>query len=483
MRITLPKMNCVRHIYFVGIGGAGMGGIAEVLFKEGYKISGSDLEPNSVTNRLTALGVKIYFQHNPENAKDASVVVVSSAISADNPEIIAARELRIPVICRAKILAELMRFRHGIAIAGTHGKTTTTAMIASIYSAAGLDPTVVNGGILKSAGTNARLGFGRYLIVEADESDASFLHLQPIVAVVTNIESDHIGTYYGDFNNLQHNFIKFLHNLPFYGRAVMCIDDPVVRKLLSRIGRKITTYGFSKDADVRIESYQQNGTQGILSICSHGKRSLPITLQVPGRHNALNAAAAVSVAIEENIADEFLISALENFQGVVRRFDLLGEYFLRNVNGNEGKVILIDDYGHHPTEVDSSIKTVRAGWPDSRLVMVFQPHRFTRTHDLYEDFINVLSQVDLLLILDVYSAGEKPIHGADSRSLCRAIRRHSNLHTILVSNAAVLPEILSQFLKNNDLILIQGAGNIGDMARTLARQKLQPLNITKEEKV
>lgn len=477
LRAMVPEMRRVRHIHFVGIGGAGMGGIAEVLANEGYQISGSDLAPNPVTQQLTELGAQIYFNHRPENVKDASVVVVSTAISADNPEIVAAREARIPVIRRAEMLAELMRFRHGIAIAGTHGKTTTTAMVSSIYAEAGLDPTFVNGGLVKAAGTHARLGSSRYLIAEADESDASFLHLQPMVAVVTNIEADHMDTYHGDFENLKQTFINFLHNLPFYGRAVMCIDDPVVRELLPRVGRHITTYGFSEDADVRIESYQQNGAQGTFFICRQDKTRLAVTLNAPGRHNALNAAAAVSVATEEGIADEDILRALEGFQGTGRRFDFLGEYSLENVNGKEGKAMLVDDYGHHPTEVDATIKAARAGWPDRRLVMVFQPHRFTRTRDLYDDFANVLCQVDVLLMLDVYSAGETPIPGADSRSLCRTIRGRGKLDPVLVSDAATLPATLAQFLENDDLILTQGAGNIGKVARTLAEQKLQPINV------
>lgn len=477
LRTMVPEMRRVRHIHFVGIGGAGMGGIAEVLANEGYQISGSDLAPNPVTQQLTELGAQIYFNHRPENVKDASVVVVSTAISADNPEIVAAREARIPVIRRAEMLAELMRFRHGIAIAGTHGKTTTTAMVSSIYAEAGLDPTFVNGGLVKAAGTHARLGSSRYLIAEADESDASFLHLQPMVAVVTNIEADHMDTYHGDFENLKQTFINFLHNLPFYGRAVMCIDDPVVRELLPRVGRHITTYGFSDDADVRIESYQQNGAQGTFFICRQDRPRLAVTLNAPGRHNALNAAAAVSVATEEGIADEDILRALEGFQGTGRRFDFLGEYSLENVNGKEGKAMLVDDYGHHPTEVDATIKAARAGWPDRRLVMVFQPHRFTRTRDLYDDFANVLCQVDVLLMLDVYSAGETPIPGADSRSLCRTIRGRGKLDPVLVSDAATLPATLAQFLENDDLILTQGAGNIGKVARTLAEQKLQPINV------
>lgn len=473
LRTFVPEMHRVRHIHFVGIGGAGMGGIAEVLANEGYQISGSDLAPNPVTQQLSALGATIYFNHRPENVLDASVVVVSTAISADNPELIAAREARIPVIRRAEMLAELMRFRHGIAVAGTHGKTTTTAMVTSIYAEAGLDPTFVNGGLVKAAGTHARLGSSRFLIAEADESDASFLHLQPMVAIVTNIEADHMDTYQGDFEILKQTFINFLHNLPFYGRAVMCIDDPVIRELLPRVGRHVTTYGFSEDADVFIEDYRQVGAQGHFTVRRQDKTPIEVMLNSPGRHNALNAAAAIAVATDENISDDAILTALAGFQGTGRRFDFLGEYPLENVNGKSGSVMLVDDYGHHPTEVDATIKAARAGWEDKRLVMVFQPHRYTRTRDLYEDFANVLSQVDLLVMLDVYAAGETPIPGADSRSLCRTIRARGKLDPILVSDIDAVPGILAPILDANDLILVQGAGNIGKVARKLADQKLQ----------
>nr|WP_275051429.1 UDP-N-acetylmuramate--L-alanine ligase [Brenneria goodwinii] len=467
-------MHRVRHIHFVGIGGAGMGGIAEVLANEGYEISGSDLAPNAVTQQLSALGAQIYFHHRAENVLNASVVVVSTAISADNPEIVAAHEARIPVIRRAEMLAELMRFRHGIAVAGTHGKTTTTAMVASIYAEAGLDPTFVNGGLVKAAGTHARLGSSRYLIAEADESDASFLHLQPVVAIVTNIEADHMDTYQGDFENLKQTFINFLHNLPFYGRAVMCVDDDVIRELLPRVGRHITTYGFSDDADVRIASYRQTGAQGHFTLARQDKPLLNVTLNAPGRHNALNAAAAVAVAMNEGIDDESILRALEKFEGTGRRFDFLGEYPLELVNGQSGSAMLVDDYGHHPTEVDATIKAARAGWPDKRLVMIFQPHRYTRTRDLYDDFAHVLSQVDVLFMLDVYPAGESPIPGADSRSLCRTIRGRGKIDPILVSDVDTLPELLSQALRDGDLVLVQGAGNIGKLARKLADSRLQP---------
>ncbi|EOI2316411.1 MULTISPECIES: UDP-N-acetylmuramate--L-alanine ligase [Proteus] len=474
LRSFVPEMRKVRHIHFVGIGGAGMGGIAEVLANEGYAISGSDLAPNVVTQQLVALGATIYFNHRPENIRDASVVVVSTAISADNPEIIAAREARIPVIRRAEMLAELMRYRHGVAIAGTHGKTTTTAMISNIYAQAGLDPTFVNGGLVKSAGTHARLGCSRYLIAEADESDASFLHLQPMVAVVTNIEADHMDTYHGNFDNLKETFVTFLHNLPFYGRAVMCIDDDVIRSIIPKVGRYITTYGFSEDADVRITHYEQKGAQGFFTISREDMPDLDVVLNAPGRHNALNATAAVAVATEEGIADEHILAALLNFQGTGRRFDFLGNFSLEHVNGQEGEVMLVDDYGHHPTEVDATIKAARAGWPDKRLVMLFQPHRYTRTRDLYEDFAMVLNQVDILLLTDVYAAGEAPIPGADSRSLCRTIRQRGKLDPIWVSDVENISSILAGVLTDNDLVLVQGAGNIGKIARRLAETKLQP---------
>ncbi|WKV49718.1 UDP-N-acetylmuramate--L-alanine ligase [Dickeya fangzhongdai] len=473
LRSIVPEMHRVRHIHFVGIGGAGMGGIAEVLANEGYQISGSDLAPNAVTQQLIDLGAQIYFHHRPENVNEASVVVVSSAITADNPEIIAAHEARIPVIRRAEMLAELMRFRHGIAIAGTHGKTTTTAMVTSIYAEAGLDPTFVNGGLVKAAGTHARLGSSRYLIAEADESDASFLHLQPMVAIVTNIEADHMDTYQGDFENLKQTFINFLHNLPFYGHAVMCLDDAVIRELLPKVGRHITTYGFSDDADVRVADYRQVGAQGLFTLARQGKPLLNVTLNAPGRHNALNAAAAVAVATEEGIDDDAILRALARFQGTGRRFDFLGEFPLQPVNGKSGSAMLVDDYGHHPTEVDATIKAARAGWPDKRLVMIFQPHRYTRTRDLYDDFAHVLSQVDVLLMLDVYSAGEAPIPGADSRSLCRTIRGRGKIDPIMVPDVETLPELLAQALQGDDLVLVQGAGNIGKLARRLAENRLQ----------
>lgn len=450
-----------------------MGGIAEVLANEGYQISGSDLALNAVTQHLTKLGAQIYFNHRSINIRNASVVVVSSAIAPDNPEIRAAKEARIPVIQRAEMLAELMRFRHGIAIAGTHGKTTTTAMVASIYAQAGLDPTFINGGLIKAVDAHARLGCSRYLIAEADESDASFLYLQPMVAIITNIEADHMVTYQGDFEKLKQTFINFLHNLPFYGRAIMCIDDPVIRELLPRIKRQITAYGFSKDADLRITDYRQEGAYSRFTLIRQRKPELQVELNAPGRHNALNAVGAIAVATEEEICDNCILQAMRQFQGISRRFDDLGRFNLINVNGKIGEVMLIDDYGHHPTEVKATIKTVRAGWPDKRIVMVFQPHRYTRTQTLHDAFANVLSDVDVLLLLEVYPAGEEAIPGVDSRSLCRTIRARGKIDPILIVDIQMLPEMLAQALVDNDLVLMQGAGTIGKISRKLANNKLR----------
>ncbi len=467
IRAMVPEMRRVKAIHFIGIGGAGMSGIAEVLLNEGYQISGSDLAANAVTDRLADKGATIFIGHEAHNVAHASVVVVSTAINEQNPEIQAAREKRIPIVRRAEMLAELMRFRHGIAVAGTHGKTTTTALVTQIYSEAGLDPTFVNGGLVKSAGTNARLGSSRILIAEADESDASFLHLQPMVTIVTNIEADHMDTYGGDFENLKQTFIDFLHNLPFYGQAILCIDDPVIRELIPRVSRQVITYGFSDDADVRIENYRQNGQQGQFTVVRKGKANLDITLNIPGRHNALNAAAAIAVATEDDIHDEAILRAMANTQGTGRRFDQLGEFETGN-----GVAMLVDDYGHHPTEVDVTIKAARNGWAEKRLVMIFQPHRYTRTRDLYDDFANVLEQVDVLIMLDVYAAGEKPIAGADGRSLCRTIRSRGKIDPIFVPDSQILPSVLANILQDGDLVLTQGAGDVGKVARHLAALEL-----------
>jgi len=467
IRAMVPEMRRVKCIHFIGIGGAGMSGIAEVLLNEGYQISGSDIAENPVTQRLAEKGATIFIGHAEQNVAKASVVVVSTAINENNPEIKAARAARIPVVRRAEMLAELMRFRHGIAVAGTHGKTTTTALVTQIYSEEGLDPTFVNGGLVKSAGTNARLGSSRILIAEADESDASFLHLQPMVSIVTNIEADHMDTYGGDFETLKQTFIDFLHNLPFYGQAIMCIDDEVVRELVPKISRQVITYGFSEDADVRIANYHQEGQQGKFTVIRKGKADLDITLNIPGRHNALNASAAIAVATEDDISDEAILRAMAGTQGTGRRFDHLGEFETGN-----GQVMLVDDYGHHPTEVDVTIQAARNGWAEKRLVMIFQPHRYSRTRDLYDDFANVLDQVDVLVMLDVYPAGEKPIPGADGRALCRTIRGRGKLDPIFVPDSKGLPSVLANVLQDGDLVLTQGAGDVGKVAKQLAALEL-----------
>ncbi|QYK12567.1 UDP-N-acetylmuramate--L-alanine ligase [Shewanella rhizosphaerae] len=468
LRTIIPEMRRVKRIHFVGIGGAGMGGIAEVLVNEGYRLSGSDIAENAVTARLKRLGAAIFIGHSADQVEGADVVVVSTAIDASNPEILAAQERRIPIVRRAEMLAELMRYRHGVAVAGTHGKTTTTSLIASVYGQAERDPTFVIGGLLNSAGTNARLGKSRYLIAEADESDASFLHLQPMVSVVTNIEADHMDTYEGDFEKLKSTFVDFLHNLPFYGVAVACIDDPVVREILPRIGRKVVTYGFSDDADVQALNFEQQGYSSRFTVRREGMADLDLRVNLPGRHNVLNALAAIAVATEDEIEDEAIIRALDEFQGIGRRFQQLGEF-----TTTAGDVMLVDDYGHHPSEVAATIKAARSGWPDKRLVMIYQPHRYSRTRDLYDDFVEVLAQVDCLLLLDVYSAGEAPVPGADSRALCRSIRQRGQIDPIFVAEPEQLQTILPGVLQGGDLLLTQGAGNIGALSRQLADAGLQ----------
>ena len=470
---TKSEIHKLKNIHFIGIGGVGMGGIATILVNEGYNISGSDLVENSITKNLNKMGVIIYFNHCYENINNANIVVVSSAISKDNPELVAARDKRIPIIHRAEMLSELMRFRYGIAIAGTHGKTTTTAMISSIYIKDGLDPTYVNGGIIKSTGTHAHFGKSYYLITEADESDASLLYLKPIIAIVTNIEADHMDTYQNNFENLKKTFIKFLDNLPFYGCAVVCIDDTVIRQLIPQIKSQIITYGFSCDADFRIEDYKQNKSKSYFTLLRPNKSSFEIVLNTPGKHNAFNAAAAIAVSSYEGIKDCSIVSALKDFQGTSRRFDFIGEYQLKLVNGNIGTAIIIDDYGHHPTEIEASIKTARAGWSDKKIIMIFQPHRYTRTRDLFTSFINVLSQVDILLILDVYAAGEKYINGADSYTLCQSIKSCTKITPILVRYNNMLIDILAPLLSGNDIIIIQGAGSVSKIADILANCKLQ----------
>lgn len=462
-KLTSAMQSRVKHIHFIGIGGVGMGGIAEVLLNLGYQVSGSDLAENALIQHLRKLGANIIIGHAAENLTGTDVVVVTTAVNEDNVELQAAREQRIPVVPRAEMLAELMRFSYGIAVAGTHGKTTTTSLIAALLSEGELDPTFVIGGRLNSAGTNARLGTGRYLVAEADESDASFLYLQPMIAVVTNIDDDHMATYEGDFNKLKATFIEFLHHLPFYGLAVMCTDDPEVVSVLPDVTRPIMRYGQSEEADYRLSDLSQH--QGQISFTVTEQQtglSYPVTLNMPGLHNALNATAALTVARNLGVSVEACQSALSKFDGVGRRFNLLGDK-----QTSHGSVLLVDDYGHHPTEVAATLAAAKGGWPERRLVVVFQPHRYTRTRDLFEDFTKVLSSADVLVVLEVYPAGEAKIPGADSRSLCRAIRLRGQVEPVFVENKQALYELLPGLLQDGDLLLTLGAGDIGAIAREL----------------
>jgi UDP-N-acetylmuramate--alanine ligase len=464
-----PEMRRIRRIHFVGIGGSGMCGIAEVLLNQGYEISGSDISANASIKRLTNAGAIVFIGHSESNIDGADVVVKSSAVTVENPEIASARKRGIPVVRRAEMLAELMRYRHGIAIAGTHGKTTTTSLITAILAEAGRDPTFVVGGRVNSVGTNAKLGGSRYLVAEADESDASFLHLQPMVSVVTNIEADHMETYGFDFEVMKKTYIEFLHNLPFYGLAVMCIDDEVIRGLLVDVARPLLTYGFSDDAAYRISNLRAEKRKCHFVIDRpDGLSSLNISLNIPGRHNALNAAAAIAVASDEGISDQAIIDGLYKFGGVGRRFEVIGDY---PVEG--GNAMLVDDYGHHPTEVKATIQAVRDGWPEKRLVMVFQPHRYTRTQDLYEDFVQVLSEVDVLLVLDVYAAGEDAIPGAGSKNICGSIRQRGGIDPIYVESIEEIPQLLGELVRGDDLVMTQGAGSVSKLVAMLAESKLQ----------
>lgn len=465
-----PGMRRIRRIHFVGIGGAGMCGIAEVLANQGYAVSGSDMKNSSVLERLRECGVCVAIGHAEANVESAHVVVVSSAIDETNPEIRWAHEHRIPVVRRAEMLAELMRFRHGIAVAGTHGKTTTTSLTATLLAEGGLDPTFVIGGKLTSAGANARLGEGDYLVAEADESDASFLHLQPMVSIVTNIDADHMATYGGDFERLKSTFIEFLHNLPFYGLAVLCIDDPHVRVLCEQVKRQFVTYGFDSDADYRIVDFAQRGGEvSFTALRPGGAAPLTVHLAMPGRHNALNAMAAIVVATDAGVSDSAILSGLAGFAGVGRRFQVHGHF---PAPKGDGDIMLVDDYGHHPREVDMVIQAIRAGWPERRLVMLYQPHRYSRTRDLYEDFVRVLSQVDTLVLLDVYSAGEAVIPGAEGRTLAGSIRQRGEVDPLFVEHKYELPALLSNVLRPGDILITQGAGDVGGISLRLAQAQL-----------
>jgi len=455
----------VKNIHFVGIGGSGMSGIAEVLLNLGFSVSGSDLAVNTTTKRLVDFGATVYQGHASENLGDADVVVVSSAVNEANPEIKAARAKNIPVVPRALMLAELMRFRQGIAVAGTHGKTTTTSLIASILAEAGMDPTFVIGGKLEAANANAKLGTGEYIVAEADESDASFLHLTPVLAVVTNIDQDHMDTYEHNFDKLKSAFVEFLQQLPFWGMAVVCVDDANIREILPRVTKPVTTYGFSDDAKVRAFNVRADDGKMHFSVqrINGVTTEFDVTLNLPGNHYVLNALAAIAIASELNVPDDAIIKALKEFKGVGRRFERYGEVPVRASSG-KGTFTLIDDYGHHPVEMQAVITAARAAFPNRRLVMAFQPHRYTRTRDCFEDFVRVLSSADVVLLTEVYAAGELPIIAADTRSLIRAIRVAGKVEPIFVETTDALPEAILTVAQPNDVVIVMGAGSIGQVA-------------------
>ena len=463
--MTVPEMRRIKCIHFVGIGGAGMCGIAEVLLNQGYQISGSDMNASTVTRRLETLGAIVSIGHNAANIENADVLVVSSAIFKSNVELVAAHERRIPIVRRAEMLGELMRYRHGIAVAGTHGKTTTTSLIASIFRQASLDPTFIIGGLLNSAESNARLGSSRYLIAEADESDASFLHLQPMVTVLTNVDKDHLANYDGSFEKLITAFVEFIHNLPFYGLLVACIDDPVVKSILPRIQRPILTYGFDSDADILAFDEHQEGLTSSFTVRRRQREDLKIRLAMPGRYNVLNALAAIAIASDEGIKDPDIVAGLEGFEGVARRFQVHGRF-----SQADGDFMLVDDYGHHPTEVKAVIEAVRKGWPDTRLVMVYQPHRYSRTLELFDQFVDVLSQVDQLVLLETYAAGEERIEGATGADLYKQLRLKTDVQVVFVSSIDEVPEALDRILTPGDLLMTQGAGETAKLARTLTER-------------
>jgi UDP-N-acetylmuramate--alanine ligase len=452
--------HAVRHIHFVGIGGVGMSGIAEVLFNLGYVVSGSDLAESATLKRLASLGIKTYIGHEAANVAGADAVVTSTAVQASNPEVITAREKHIPVVPRALMLAELMRLKTGIAIAGTHGKTTTTSLVSSVLAEAGLDPTFVIGGRLNSAGANARLGQGDYIVVEADESDASFLNLLPVMAVVTNIDADHMETYGHDFGRLKQAFVDFLHKMPFYGTAILCTDDPAVREIVPQVTCPITSYGFEEGAEVRAVNVRAIDGQMHFTVQRRNGVVMPdldIVLNLPGNHNVLNALSAIAVAVELNIADAAVQKALAEFKGVGRRFQRYGEV---NAQGG-GSFTLVDDYGHHPVEMAATLSAARGAFPGRRLVLAFQPHRYSRTRDCFEDFVKVIAQADAVLLAEVYAAGEAPIVAADGRSLARALRVAGRIEPVFVDQIADLPQVIVDNARDGDVVLCMGAGSIG----------------------
>lgn len=465
--VVKSQMRRVRAMHFIGIGGVGMGGIAEVMHHLGFRVSGSDLGSNALTERLVGLGIVVHQGHDARYVEDADVVVISTAVPEDNPELLRARNMRIPTVRRAEMLAELMRFQQGIAVAGTHGKTTTTSLVASLLTEGGLDPTYVIGGLLNSSSANAYLGQSEWLVAEADESDASFLYLQPVISIVTNIDADHLSTYDGDFEKLKQTFVDFLMHLPFYGLAIVCIDDEHIQDVLPRIGRPVRSYGFCEIADVQALNVRQEGLRMYFDvrIDDGGDVSSEIrdvALNMPGRHNVLNALAAITVALELGVDVKSCKRALSRFAGVGRRVQSHGQLYFAG-----GQAELIDDYGHHPTEVSATLKAIKGGWPGKRLVVVFQPHRYTRTRDLFEDFAQSLSLADVLVLTEVYAAGEDPITGADGRALSRAIRNRGVVEPIFVENINDVPEAIKRILENGDIVLVLGAGSVGRLASSL----------------
>ncbi|AHG63076.1 UDP-N-acetylmuramate--L-alanine ligase [Advenella mimigardefordensis] len=464
----------IRHIHFVGIGGSGMSGIAEVLVNLGYKVSGSDLQESAVTRRLAELGAQIFIGHHAENVGEADAIVTSTAVANSNPEVLTARAKRIPVVPRAIMLAELMRLKRGIAIAGTHGKTTTTSLVASVLAAAGLDPTFVIGGRLNSAGANARLGQGEYIVVEADESDASFLNLLPVMSIITNIDADHMDTYGHDMTRLKSAFVEFTQRMPFYGSAIVCVDDSNVRNIIPFISRPLVTYGFGEEAMFRAVNVQARETRMAFTVerrVTPAKRlpDLDIVLNLPGRHNVLNSLAAIAVATELELADEDIVSALAGFNGVGRRFSYTGDFAVPQAHGG-GTYTLIDDYAHHPIEMAATVDAARGAWPERRLVLAFQPHRYTRTRDCFEDFVNVLSRADAVLLSEVYSAGEQPIVAADGRALTRALRVAGKVEPIFVEDIAELPQTITDFVRDGDVVIVMGAGSINKVPGQLGER-------------
>ena len=462
-RYAAEAMGRMRHLHFVGIGGAGMNGIAQVMLNLGYQVSGSDIRKNAATVRLAEQGATIHIGHTGTHVQGVDAVVISSAVKDDNPEVVAAREQRIPVVPRAEMLAEIMRFRFGVAVAGTHGKTTTTSLIASLLIEGGLDPTYVIGGRLTSRGSYAHLGEGEVLVAEADESDASFLYLQPMLAVVTNVDEDHMVTYGNDFQRLRATFLEFLHHLPFYGQAVMCIDDDNVRELLPEVTRKVVTYGTRDEADVRAVDIRQQAMTTRFRVHMFDLEPFDVSLNMPGRHNVLNALAAIAVARDLGVDIATIQAALSAFQGIGRRFQARSGCRL-----GECEIMLVDDYGHHPRELAATLEAVRSGWPDRRLVLAFQPHRFSRTHDAFEDFVAVLSKVDVLVLSEVYAAGETPIAGADGRALSRAIRARGQVDPVFIEDIDDLPQVLHDVVNDSDIVVTMGAGNIGLVAAAMA---------------